>query len=110
MPIISRATGSPIAGALAANGEGNLHRSFLIESVLMNNKILKAYMLEFPGSFIGFFEVLADVLATLGFEWTEANNSEWGTVFINGSEQCAKIAVALSKIHDEFEAKKVANV
>jgi len=76
----------------------------------MDNKRLKQYMLAFPGSFVGFFEVLADVLSTLGFEWTEADKKEWGEVFIDCGKQCANVATALVKIREEFEKEKAANV
>ena len=62
-------------------------------------------MLSFPGSFVGFFEVLADVLGTLGVEWLEAGEKAWGQTFIECGVQCGNIAGTLTKLRDEFERK-----
>lgn len=71
----------------------------------MNKKILKDYMLAFPGSFVGFFEVLADVLGTLGVDWLESGEKVWGETFIECGVQCGNIAVTLTKLRDDFDRK-----
>lgn len=71
----------------------------------MNKKILKDYMLMFPGTFVGFFETLADVLGTLGAEWMEAGEKKWGETFIDCGVQCGNIAITLTKLRDEFDKK-----
>jgi len=62
-------------------------------------------MLSFPGSFVGFFEVLSDTLATLGLEWIESGEKGWGETFVECAVQCANIAVVMTKLRDQFEKK-----
>jgi hypothetical protein len=72
--------------------------------------MLRTYMTNFPGSFVGFFVALSDVLDFLNKEWTEYGRKDYGDVFKAVSDQCRGISVQLKKLHEEHEAEQSASI
>lgn len=77
--------------------------------------VLRAYMTNFSGSFVGFLDTVSDILYDLGKEWEEfgfhSQNKQsfaWGKVFIEASDSIAAITVKLAKVRDEYD-NKIAN-
>jgi hypothetical protein len=68
--------------------------------------MLRTYMLNFPGSFVGFFVALSDVLDFLNKEWTEYGRKDYGDVFKSVSDQCRAISAQLKKLHDDHESEQ----
>jgi hypothetical protein len=72
-------------------------------------ELLKSYMLSFsPNSYIGFFDVVAEILEELGNEWKasdDKNGKRWGNVFSNASVAIKDVVIKLSAVKDEFDAE-----
>jgi hypothetical protein len=73
--------------------------------------ILRAYMGNFPGSFVGFLDTVSDILRELGTEWEgfgfrvqSKQSFAWGKVFVEAADSIAEVAVKLSRIKDEHDA------
>lgn len=75
---------------------------------------LRIYMTSFPGSFVGFFNFLSEILDDLGVEWAEhskdKNDStmkEWCAVLSDASKSAKQISESLDKIRIEFDKKEL---
>jgi hypothetical protein len=61
-----------------------------------------------PNSFVGFFDVVAEVLDDLGDEWKKSNDKNgkrWGDIFIKSSDMIKNVVRMLSEVKDEYEAE-----
>ena len=71
---------------------------------------LYSYMKGCPRSFVGFFDLVSELLGDLGADWLEHANEtenpkfkEWGTVFIETSHSVKNVSEALNGIYMEYE-------
>lgn len=60
-------------------------------------------MTQFPGTFIGFFELVSEVLKDLGDEWRADGKFQWASVFYESSDKVKDISESMAKLKDEFE-------
>jgi hypothetical protein len=75
---------------------------------------LHTYMKNFPGSFMGFFNTVSEILSDVGEEWIDYANEtenpkykEWGSVFLEASKSVKNISGSLRKIYTEYEKHMV---
>jgi len=75
---------------------------------------LHNYMKNCPGSFMGFFNLVSELLSDLGNDWIEHGNEtknpkykEWGNVFIEASRSVNSVSESLNKIYVEYEKHQV---
>ena len=79
---------------------------------MIDQSIMRSYMVRFSGSFVGFFDTVSSVLKTLGDEWQAyafTNQDKiahsWGATFINASKSIDIIVIDLQRIKDEHDAR-----
>lgn len=72
-------------------------------------KNLRTYMFNFSGSFVGFFNIVAEILFDLSDEWdeyskrtTDTSAKEWATTFNDCGNSIIKVANKLTKIQEEY--------
>ena len=70
-------------------------------------------MINTPGSFVGFFELISQVLNDLGDEWIahaalnkDDMAKEWGNILLLTSATTRGISEALSKIRNEHDERE----
>lgn len=73
----------------------------------MDKRLLRSYIMSFPGSFVGFLNVLSGILIDLGEEWNDASKTAWGETFIAAGLQCAQMAENLAVIRDEHDKEEM---
>ena len=64
-------------------------------------------MFAFPGSFVGFFSSVAEVLDFLTKEWDDYGKKEYAAVFKSCSNQCRAISVQLKQLQEGFESEQI---
>lgn len=76
-------------------------------------KNLYTYMTNFDGSFVGFFELMSEILKDLGNDWLEHSTKsedllakEWATVFLDASKTMLGVSGAFAKIRAEYDARE----
>ncbi len=67
-------------------------------------EIVKNYILNYSNGFVGFLEVLADILDDLGNDWSKVNKQHWADVFHLSASSILVISQDLEKIKEEYEA------
>lgn len=74
---------------------------------------LYSFMRQHPGSFVGFFSLVSEILKDLGMEWLEfakANADEqakdWAIVFLNSAKTIQDITVSLDKVRIEYDNRE----
>ena len=74
--------------------------------------VLRAYIVRFPGSFVGFLETVSDILRDLGTEWLsygfhaqEQDTYGWGNSFLDASREIRAVAGKLEKLNAEHDVK-----
>jgi hypothetical protein len=76
-------------------------------------KSLYTYMINSPGSFVGFFELVSEVLKDLGDDWVKHSETdkdqlekEWGGILLHTSTMVKGVSEALGKIRTEFDKRE----
>ena len=76
----------------------------------MLRETLKAYMIKFEGSFVGFFETSAMVLEGLANEWYshslkegDLKAKEWSDKFRSCSKSISEVAKTMAEIRNEHD-------
>lgn len=73
-----------------------------MNDIIKRNLIV--YIQHFPGNFVGFFELISEILSELGSEWSNYggdNSKKWGNVFTKAAISIKKISFDLDQINKE---------
>lgn len=73
-----------------------------MNDIIKRNLIV--YIQHFPGNFVGFFELISDILLELGTDWSNYGGEipkKWGDVFTKAAISIKKISFDLDEISKE---------
>lgn len=64
---------------------------------------LKNYISNYPGNMVGFLTDVADILYSLGHEWSVFGKKSWGDIFILSGDSISYVAKDLKTIEKEHK-------
>ena len=68
--------------------------------------ILREYMLNYPGSFVGFVKEIAGIIQEIGTEWEVFGKKEYATAFKLSSKLMSEVADNLNFIKEVFDKEQ----